>query len=118
MRLEVARFLHRDDRSEGESHVRDGVIQHVAITVGKNGKTVATLESAQRLHHVGEGAQRFDLSHQPLGVFPRVSNTRTVHYLGNGSTSDLPIERVATVAQGIDHGVLEMRAPPPGDELM
>src|SRR5262245_6127688 len=32
--------------------------------------------------------------------------------------ADLSVGRVATVAQGIDHRVLEVRAPPPGDEAV
>jgi hypothetical protein len=36
--------------------------------------------------------------------------------MGDGAVADLAIGRVLAMQQRIDHRVLEMRAPPPGDE--
>src|SRR3546814_15994720 len=38
--------------------------------------------------------------------------------VGHRPVADLAVRRVAAVAQRVDHRVLEMRAPPPGDEAV
>ena len=48
----------------------------------------------------------------------RVRNARAREHLVDGEMTDLPIRRVLPVQQRVDHRVLEVHAPPPGDEII
>ena len=63
-----------------------------------------------------DAAQAFDGGDQVTDLVHRVLDTGAVHHMRDGAVADFPIGRVLPMQQRIDHRVLVMRPPPPGDE--
>ena len=119
VRLEVAGLLHRDHVVERKADVRPGRLQHVAVAVGQDRELVAgAAQLLERRDHIGKRLQRLDLADEPAHLVLGVGDAAAIHDVGHGAVADLAVGRVAAVAQRVDHRVLEVRAPPPGDEAV
>ena len=119
VRLEITRFLDRNDPVEGEADVRTGGFQHVGIAVRENHQLVAgEAQAVQRADDVGKRLQRLDAGDQMTDLVLGVAEAATIHHVRHGAVADLPVGRVAAIAQGVDHRVFIVGAPPPGDETV
>ena len=47
-----------------------------------------------------------------------IGDAAAVHDMGHGAMADLTIRGMPPIAESIDHGALEVSAPPPGDEAV
>jgi len=74
------------------------------------------VQPLQRGRHLREGFQLLDLADQIFHLVPAVFDAGAVHDMGDRAMPDLAIGRVLAMQQRVDHRVLEMGAPPPGDE--
>ena len=72
----------------------------------------------ERRDDVGKRFQLLDLADERAHLVLGVGDAAAIHDVGNGTMADLPVRRVATIAQRVDHRVLEVCAPPPGDEAV
>src|SRR5256714_3455801 len=118
MRLEISGLLDRDDMIEAKADVRSGGLEHVAIPIREDRELVRLAKLFQGRDHVGERFEFLDLAHQPARLLWRVADAAAIHHVRDCALSDLPIGRMPAITQRIDHRVLEMRAPPPGDEAI
>jgi hypothetical protein len=103
---------------EGDAVVLLRLLQHVRVTVRQHHQPVARLQPRQRLRYFGERLEPFDAGDKPAHFRVRVCNARAREHAVGGEMADLPIRRVLPVQQRVDHRVLEVRAPPPGDEII
>src|SRR6266436_10372964 len=83
---------------------------------GVRWQAVAAPKPYERLRHLRERAQFFDLRHQITDFVHSVTNSGTLKNIGHRAMTNLPIGRVLAAEQRVDHRVLEMRASPPGDK--
>jgi len=63
-----------------------------------------------------EGSRPLDGGDEAADLLRRVRDAGAVHDLRDGHLADRAVRRVLAVQQGVDHRVLEVRPPPPGDE--
>src|SRR6267143_3340944 len=73
-------------------------------------------ESTTILYRVFKRASASGTSGNGVNLVHRVGDSGALEGVGDGAVSDLPVRRVLLVKQRVDHGVLEVRAPPPGHE--
>ena len=116
--LEVPGLLDRDAVVEFKPDMRFGRFEHVRVAVGQDGQAVAPAKHLQCVQHVGKGLQPLDLRHEPAHLLVRVVDAGPAHDVRDRAVSDVPVRGVTAIAQRIDHRVLEVRAPPPGDETV
>ena len=101
MRLEGAGFRDRDHPIEQNPVILLGRLQHVGCERGR---------------HFRKRLELLDLADEVAHLIMRMRDAGTVHHMRDRAVPDLAIGRVPAMQQRIDHRVLEMRAPPPGDE--
>ena len=119
VRLEIPRLLHRNDVIEPKSDMRPRGLQHIAVTVREDRELVSP--GPQLLECRDDVRKRFqllDLGYEPAHLVLRVSDAAAVHDVRDRAMPNLPVRRVPTIAEGVDHGVLEVGAAPPGDEAV
>ncbi len=101
-----------------EPDMRHGCLQHVAVTIRQNHQLVAGLQCLQSSDDIRERRKPLDLRDKPLNLVAGVGDPGAVHDVRHRAVADLPVGSVAPVAQGIDHRIFEMSAPPPCNKLM
>ncbi len=121
VRLEVAGLLRPRSRDRRESRCAGRRPSSMSrIAVGEDGELVAgaaQLFERRRPHRGTASASRSRATSQRTSSW-RVGDAAAVHDVGDRAMADLAIGRVPAVAQRVDHRVLEVRAPPPGDEAV
>ena len=116
VRLEVAGRGDREVVVERKADVGPRVLEHVRVAVRQDREPVPRSEALERRDHVVERAEPLDLGDQPAHLVLRVRDAGPLEGEGEGAPADLPVGRVAPIDERVDHRVLEVRAPPPGDE--
>src|SRR5205085_7578942 len=102
-----------------KSDVRPGGLKHVAVAVRQNHQPVALrAQLLERWDDVCKRLEPLNLADKPAHLFLTIGNFTAVHDMGDCAMPDLAIRRVPTIAECIDHGVFEVSAPPPGDEVV
>jgi len=91
--------------------------EHVPIAVGEDGQPEPVrLDCCERFDHLGKRIEsldaRYQVAHLPIGVF----DARALQGVLRGFVPDLPVRRVLTLQEGVDHRVLEVRPASPGHE--
>jgi hypothetical protein len=72
----------------------------------------------QRVRHIWERFEPLDLRHQEANFVGRVWNSGALKRVSDGSVHNLPVGRMLFMEQRVDHGILEVGAPPPGHKLI
>jgi hypothetical protein len=116
VRFESVGLGDRDHGIEGDAVMRSGGFQHVRIAVRQNSEFVVLTQAGEGRGDLGEGAQTLDGGDKGMYFFLCVGNAGAVHDLTDREVADLAVGDVVALQQGVDHGVFEMGAAPPGDE--